>query len=65
MGARFEVLIEDVLMAPLDSRYTEVVFKLIPVQVCVGFSLAIAQSKPIESLNKFWPRTLMFGLRIN
>ena len=35
MGARFEALIEGVLMAPLDSRYTQVGFNLISVQVCV------------------------------
>ena len=34
MGARFEALIEGVLMAPLDFRYTQVGFNLISVQVC-------------------------------
>ena len=33
-GARFEALIEGVLMAPLDSGYTQVGFNLISVQVC-------------------------------
>ena len=34
MGARFEALMEGVLMAALDSRYTQVGFNLISVQVC-------------------------------
>ena len=34
MGAHFEALNEPVLMAPSDSRYTQVVFNLISVQVC-------------------------------
>ena len=34
MGACVEALTESVLMAPLDSRYTQVGFNLIPVQVC-------------------------------
>ena len=37
MGARFEALIEGVLMAPSDSRYTQVGFNLISVQVCEDF----------------------------
>ena len=36
MGAHFEALIEGVLMTPLDSRYTQVGFNLISVQVCLG-----------------------------
>ena len=35
LGARFEELIESVLMTPLDSRYTQVGFNLISVQVCI------------------------------
>ena len=34
VGAHFEALNEPVLMAPSDSRYTQVVFNLISVQVC-------------------------------
>ena len=34
MGAHFEALIEGVLMAPLDSRYSQVGFNLMSVQVC-------------------------------
>ena len=34
VGAHFEALIEGVLMAPLDPRYTQVGFNLICVQVC-------------------------------
>ena len=34
MGACFGALIEGVLMAPLDSRYTQVGFNSISVQVC-------------------------------
>ena len=34
MGAHFEALNEPVLMAPSDSRYTQVGFNLISVQVC-------------------------------
>ena len=33
VGARFEALIEHVLTAPLDSRYTQVGFNLVSVQV--------------------------------
>ena len=33
VGARFEALVEGVLMAPLDSRYDQVGFNLISVQV--------------------------------
>ena len=36
-GAHFEILIEGVLMAPLDSRCTQVGFNLISVQVCKPF----------------------------
>ena len=36
VGAHFEALIEGVLMAPLDSRYTQVGFHLISAQVCAG-----------------------------
>ena len=32
-GARFEPLVKGVLVAPLDSRYTQVGFNLISVQV--------------------------------
>ena len=35
MGAHFEALIEGVLMAPMDSRYTQVGLNLISVQVCM------------------------------
>ena len=35
MGAHFEALIEGVLMASLDSRYTQVGFNFISVQVCI------------------------------
>ena len=34
MGAHFEALNEDNLMAPLDFRYAQVGFNLISVQVC-------------------------------
>ena len=34
MGDRFKALIEGVLMASLDSRYTQVGFNFISVQVC-------------------------------
>ena len=34
MGARFEALVDGVLMAPLDSRYNQVGFNLVSVQVC-------------------------------
>ena len=34
-GARLEALIKSVLMAPLDSRYTQVGFNLVSVQVCI------------------------------
>ena len=34
VGAHFEALSEPVLMAPSDSRYTEVGFNLLSVQVC-------------------------------
>ena len=34
MRAHFETLNEPVLMAPADSRYTQVVFNLVSVQVC-------------------------------
>ena len=34
MGAHFEALDEGVLVAPLDSRYTQVGFNIISVQVC-------------------------------
>ena len=38
VGARFKSLKEGVLMAPLDSRYTQVGFNLISFQVCTpGF----------------------------
>ena len=38
MGARFEALIEGVLMTPLDFKYTQVGFNLISVQVCSGLA---------------------------
>ena len=64
MGAHFEALTEGVLMAPLDSRYTQVVFKLITVQVCASiffnkgivadgaqiFELLIARAQIAETL---------------
>ena len=34
VGAHFEALSESVLMAPSDSRYTEVGFNLFSVEVC-------------------------------
>ena len=39
MGDCFEALREGVLMAPLDSRYNQVGFNLISVQVWSGISL--------------------------
>ena len=36
MGARFEALIEGVLVAVLYSRYTQVGFNLVSVSVCVN-----------------------------
>ena len=36
VGAHFEALNEPVLMAPSDSRYTQIAFNLISVQVCIG-----------------------------
>ena len=36
-GARFVALDEGVLMAPLESRYTQVGFNFISVQVCVPY----------------------------
>ena len=33
-GAHFEALKEGILVAPPDSRYTQVVFNLLSVQVC-------------------------------
>ena len=36
MGAHVEALIASVLMAPLDSRYTQVGFNFISVQVCLA-----------------------------
>ena len=64
MGAHFQSLKEGVLMAPLDSRYTQVVFKLITVQVCASiffnkgivadgaqiFELLIARAQIAETL---------------
>ena len=37
MGAHFKALLEGVLMAPLDSRYTQVGFNYISVQLCDWF----------------------------
>ena len=37
MGAHFKALDEGVLEASLDSRYTQVGFNLVSVQVCIGF----------------------------
>ena len=34
MGAHFEALDERALLVPLDPRYTQVGFNLLPVQVC-------------------------------
>ena len=39
VGAHFKALNESVRMAPLDSRYTQVVFNLITVQVCYFFAI--------------------------
>ena len=53
MGARFEGLIVGVLMATSDSWYTQVVFKLISVQVCDGKAPALptpAGSQYIDDL---------------
>ena len=44
MGAHFEALIEGILMAPLDSRYTQVGFNLISVQVCSGNGECVSQA---------------------
>ena len=40
VGAGFEALIEGVLMAPLDSRYAQVGFNFISVQVCLTKQLS-------------------------
>ena len=39
--ARFEALDEDVLMAPLDPRYTQVGFNSISVHVCVQLNFIL------------------------
>ena len=36
VGARFEALDEGFLMAPLDTRYTQIEFHSISVQMCVS-----------------------------
>ena len=36
MGAHFEALDDGVLLVPLDPRYTQVGFNLVPVQVCAS-----------------------------
>ena len=39
MGAHFEALDEGILLVPLDSRYTQVGFNLISVQVCFVYTV--------------------------
>ena len=39
VGARFEALIEIVLMAPLDSRYKQVGFNFISIQMWIALAL--------------------------
>ena len=53
-GARFKALVEGVLMATLDSKYTQVGFNLICVQVCMDLGhlnqnvrLGCEGSKPV------------------
>ena len=56
-GARFEALIEGILMAPLDSRLTQVEFNVISVQVC-----AYAVVPQVLSL---WKNTKVWHLSMN
>ena len=44
VGAHFEALDEGLLVAPLDSRYTQVGFNLISVQVCINFESLLLQN---------------------
>ena len=46
MGSRLEALIESVLMAALDSRYTQVGFNFISVQACGGITCKFFVSLP-------------------
>ena len=41
VGARSKGLNEDILLATLDSRYTQVGFNLVSVKVCVGFNMPV------------------------
>ena len=52
MGARFEVLDEGVLMAPLDTRYTQVGFNSISVQVCMGVLVGLASISGLKKAVK-------------
>ena len=66
-GAHFEVLIESVLMAPLDSRYIEVGFNfilwdLVSVQVCYLHYLNFVFRK--KSTIFFIPRVILCFLMI-
>ena len=58
MGACFEALTEGVLMAALDSRYTQVCFNVIVVQVC---DINVAQSVIFEFDTPFY---LLSSLRV-
>ena len=49
MGARFEALIEGVLIAPLDYRYTEVGFNFISAQVCDDSNLGLFLTTSLEN----------------
>ena len=49
MGARFKALTEGVLMAPLDSRYTQVGFNIVSVQVCADYKKKYFAKSPTEN----------------
>ena len=51
MGSHFEALDEGVLLAPLDSRYTQVGFNLFSVQVCHNIVVEAASIKMVKCIN--------------
>ena len=55
MGAHFETLIEGVLMALLDFRYTQVGFNLISVLVCklTNFMVLVSESESTTLMQGF------------
>ena len=63
MGAHFEALDEDVLLVPLDPRYTHVGFNLVSVQVWDALNLSQPQTLYLIKLD--WQMTSLTVARLD